>query len=73
MERQEVDIEEGARLVTREGLFQMFDQGGRGNNDGKPSKGVVGLIGPNVLGQGTIKNWMKRPGDDAKHLISNVE
>ena len=28
VERQEVDIEEGARLVTDEYLFQVLDQGG---------------------------------------------
>ena len=29
----------------------------------------LGLTGPNVLDQGTIKRWMKRPGNEAKHLI----
>ena len=37
------------------------------------AKGSSALAGPNVLDQGTIKNWMKRPGDDAKHLTPNVE
>ena len=53
--------------------FSVLDQGGRGDNDGQRSKGIVGLTGPNVLDQGTIKSWMKRPGDDAKHLVSNDE
>jgi len=73
VERQKMDIEEGVRLVTGEYLFEMLDQGARGNNDGERSKGIADLTGPNVLDQGTIKSWMKRPGDDAKHLVSNVE
>ena len=73
MERQEVDIEEGPGLVPGEYLFEMLDQGRRGNNDGERSKGIADLTGPNVPDQGTIKSWMKRPGDDAKHLIPNVE
>jgi hypothetical protein len=61
-------IEERARLVPGEYLFQLLDQGGRGDNDSERSKRIAGLTGPNILDQGTIKNWMKRPGDDAKHL-----
>jgi hypothetical protein len=65
-----VDIEEGARLVTREQPFQLLDQEGRGDNDRERSKGIVGLTGPDVLDQSTIKSWMKRPCDDAKHVLS---
>ncbi len=54
MERQEVDIEEGPRLMPGEYVFEMFDQGGRGDNDGERSKGVADLTGPNVLDQCTI-------------------
>ena len=64
-----MDIEEGPRLVPGEYLLEMLDQGGRGNNDGERSKGVTDLTGPNVLDQCTIKNWMKKPGDEAKHRI----
>ena len=69
MERQEVDIEEGPGLVPGEYVFEMFDQRSRGNNDGERSKGIADLTGPNVLDQGTIEYWMKRPGDEAKHRI----
>jgi hypothetical protein len=67
VEREDVDIEEGARLVTREYLFQLLDQGVRGGNHGEWGEGVIGLTRPNVLDQGTIKSGMKRPCDDAKH------
>ena len=73
MERQEMNIEEGAGLVTRENPFQMFDQGDRGDNNGKRSTEIVGLRRPNVLDQGTFENGMKRPGDDAKHLMLNAK
>jgi hypothetical protein len=67
VERQKMDIEEGPRLVKGEYLFEMLDQGGRGNNDGERSKAIADLTGPNVLDQGTIENRMKRPGDNPKH------
>lgn len=67
MERQEVDIEEGPGLVPGEYVLEMLDQGGRGDNDGEWSKGIADLTGPNALDQCTIKYWMKRPGDEAKH------
>jgi hypothetical protein len=69
MERQEMDIEKGRGGVTREGLFQMLDQRDRWDNNRKWSKGIVGLTAPNVLDQGTFENGMKRPGDDAKHVL----
>jgi hypothetical protein len=51
----------------------MLDQGNRGDNNGEWGKGIACLTGPNVLDQGAIKSWMKRPGDEAEHLIPNVE
>lgn len=67
MERQEMDIEEGSRLMMCEGLFQLFDESSGRNNDGKRCKRMIGLTGANVLDEGTIECWMKRSGDDAKH------
>jgi len=67
VECQKMDIEEGMRIVTGEYLFQMLNQGTRGDNNGEWGKGIACLTGPNVLDQGTIKSWMKRPGDEAKH------
>ena len=63
-----MNVEDGAGFAMREGLFQLFDQSGRWNNNGKRSKWIVGLAGPDILDKGLLKDWMKRPGDDAKHI-----
>jgi hypothetical protein len=49
--------------------FQMLNESARRDNNGEWSKGIIGLGGPDVLNQGTFENWMKRPGDDAKHAL----
>jgi len=67
VERQKVDIEEGSRLVMSEGLFQLLDERSRGNNDSERSKGIVALTTSNIFDQRRLKDWMERPGDDAKH------
>ena len=71
MECEEVDIQIRARLVTGDDSLQMFDQGNRRDNNGKRSKGIFEFTGPKILDQGSFKNWMKRPGDNAEHLMVN--